>query len=196
MGLGLRVRERRVALGFSQERLASEAGVTWSAIQRLESGHSSDPHYSTLLGIAHALGTSVGELVGETEPAPLISPLSGVGAQETAELLDMLNSETYNLADPALLSSLEGASDAAIRRVEREVRQELALLVPELNRLGEELKPGDAGYMTYNKAYAWASQQVLVMTLFLRIRPEPEPEEELASFEDLAKKLVVSGRGR
>jgi transcriptional regulator with XRE-family HTH domain len=71
MDLGPRVRERRRALGLSQERIAHEAGVTMSAIQRLESGFIRDPHYSTLEGIAHALGTTVAELVGEVEPAPL-----------------------------------------------------------------------------------------------------------------------------
>jgi len=71
MNLGPRVREKRRALGFSQEHLAREAGVTWSSIQRLESGQVSDPHYSTLSSIAHALDTTVAELVGEEELAPL-----------------------------------------------------------------------------------------------------------------------------
>jgi transcriptional regulator with XRE-family HTH domain len=35
----------------------------------LERGVATDPHYSTLEGIAHALGTTVAELVGEEEPA-------------------------------------------------------------------------------------------------------------------------------
>ena len=65
MALGRRVRERRRARGFSQERLAREAGVTWSAIQRLEAGQVNDPHYSTLSGIANALNTTVAELIGE-----------------------------------------------------------------------------------------------------------------------------------
>jgi len=69
MTIGPRVRERRVALGLSQERLAAEAGLTWSAVQRLEAGKVADPHYSTLSGIAHVLGTTVAELVGEEEPA-------------------------------------------------------------------------------------------------------------------------------
>src|SRR5215213_994677 len=71
MVLGSRMRERRRERGLSQERLANQAGVTLSAIQRLEAGQVSDPHYSTLTGIAHALGTTVAELVGEKEPVPL-----------------------------------------------------------------------------------------------------------------------------
>jgi hypothetical protein len=40
-------------------------------VSRLELGKIQDPHYSTLSGIAHALGTTVAELVGEGEPVPL-----------------------------------------------------------------------------------------------------------------------------
>ena len=71
MTIGPRVRERRIALGLSQENLAHAAGLSWGAIQRLEAGKIVDPHYSTLEGIAHTLGTTVAELVGEKEPVPL-----------------------------------------------------------------------------------------------------------------------------
>jgi transcriptional regulator with XRE-family HTH domain len=71
MTIGQRVRERRVAHGLSQENLAHAAGLSWGAIQRLEAGKIVDPHYSTLEGIAHTLGTTVAELVGEKEPVPL-----------------------------------------------------------------------------------------------------------------------------
>src|SRR5215212_1921426 len=71
MTIGPRVRERRIALGLSQENLAHAAGLSWGAIQRLEAGKIVDPHYSTLEGIAHTLGTTIAELVGEKEPVPL-----------------------------------------------------------------------------------------------------------------------------
>jgi transcriptional regulator with XRE-family HTH domain len=71
MTIGQRVRERRLAHGFSQENLAHAAGLSWGAIQRLEAGKIVDPHYSTLEGIAHTLGTTVAELVGEKAPVPL-----------------------------------------------------------------------------------------------------------------------------
>lgn len=73
MSLGPRVRERRGALGLSQEHLAHQAGLSWGAIQRLEAGKITDPHYSTLEGIARALRTTVAELVGE-EGLVLTSP--------------------------------------------------------------------------------------------------------------------------
>jgi transcriptional regulator with XRE-family HTH domain len=65
MAIGPRVRERRKQLGFTQEYLAAQTGVTLSAVQRLEGGRITDPHYSTLSSIAEALGTTVAELVGE-----------------------------------------------------------------------------------------------------------------------------------
>ena len=75
MSIGPRVRERRKAQRLSQEQLASQAGLTWSAIQRLEAGQVTDPHYSTLSSIAHVLGTTVAELVGEEKPAVLLDEL-------------------------------------------------------------------------------------------------------------------------
>src|SRR5215208_8278906 len=90
MVLGSRMRERRRERGLSQERLANQAGVTLSAIQRLEAGQVSDPHYSTLTGIAHALGTTVAELVGEKELVPLVEAPEETGPTHF----------TPNLADP------------------------------------------------------------------------------------------------
>ena len=67
MDIGGRVRARRRDLNMSQEALARRAGVTLNAISLLERGVSSDPHYSTLAGLAGALGASIAELVGETD---------------------------------------------------------------------------------------------------------------------------------
>jgi transcriptional regulator with XRE-family HTH domain len=71
MGFGPKVRERRTALGFSQEHLAHEAGISLNAVHKLEMGRISDPHYSTLASIAHALGATVAELAGEEMAVPL-----------------------------------------------------------------------------------------------------------------------------
>ena len=84
MAIGTRVRERRKALRLSQEQLASQAGLTWSAIQRLEAGQVTDPHYSTLSSIAHVLGTTVAEMVGE-KPAVPLAPASRESGQPEAE---------------------------------------------------------------------------------------------------------------
>lgn len=68
MVLGPNVRERRAALGLSQEQLARRADVSLNAVHRIEMGKITDPHFSTLSGIARALGVSVSELV-EDDPA-------------------------------------------------------------------------------------------------------------------------------
>jgi transcriptional regulator with XRE-family HTH domain len=81
MGLGQKVREMRTALGLSQEHLAHRAGVSLNAVHKLEAGRITDPHFSTLSGIARALDTTVAELVGEEVPVPL-----GKAAEETGRL--------------------------------------------------------------------------------------------------------------
>jgi transcriptional regulator with XRE-family HTH domain len=73
MAIGPRVRERRIALGLSQEQLARRADISLNAMGKLETGRIIDPHYSTLSGLAHALGTTVAELVGEEPTEEVIT---------------------------------------------------------------------------------------------------------------------------
>jgi transcriptional regulator with XRE-family HTH domain len=74
MAIGSRIRERRARLGLSQEEVARRADISLNAMGKLETGFTTDPHYSTLSAVAHALGVSVAELVGEEElAAPLAS---------------------------------------------------------------------------------------------------------------------------
>jgi transcriptional regulator with XRE-family HTH domain len=63
--LGERVRSVRKTRDISQEALAREAGVSLNLVNKLERGVVTDPHYSTLSGIARALGVSVQSLVQE-----------------------------------------------------------------------------------------------------------------------------------
>ena len=65
MSLGDKVRATRKAAGISQEEVARRAGVSLNVINRLERGVILDPHYSTLRGIASALGVPVEDLVRE-----------------------------------------------------------------------------------------------------------------------------------
>jgi transcriptional regulator with XRE-family HTH domain len=60
-----RIRELRKAQGLSQEKLARQADLSLNLIGRLERGVILDPHYSTLRGIASALGVPVEDLVRE-----------------------------------------------------------------------------------------------------------------------------------
>ena len=65
MSIGDKVRATRKAAGISQEEVARRAGVSLNVINRLERGVILDPHFSTLRGIASALGVPVEDLVRE-----------------------------------------------------------------------------------------------------------------------------------
>jgi transcriptional regulator with XRE-family HTH domain len=65
VSVGARIRVRRRLQGVNQEALAKALGVTFQQIQKYERG-ANRVSASTLVRIAAFLGTSVGELVGET----------------------------------------------------------------------------------------------------------------------------------
>src|ERR1700733_13979314 len=78
---GANLRLARQARGFSQQQLASMAGVSRQAVSAVESGHS-DPSLRVALALAQALGMAVEELFGPGEPAaPVlatsVAPLRG-----------------------------------------------------------------------------------------------------------------------
>jgi transcriptional regulator with XRE-family HTH domain len=81
MNLGSLVRQRRKALGLTQEELARRASLSLGVVHRLEAGRIRDPHYSTLEAMAGALGVDVGELLRDTYP--LGRAPSGSGQPET-----------------------------------------------------------------------------------------------------------------
>lgn len=76
MSIGNRIRGLRTAQGLSQEALARKADLSLNLVHKLERGLVSDPHYSTLVALAGALGmSSVSELL--EIPVPLDeAPLS------------------------------------------------------------------------------------------------------------------------
>ena len=81
MSIGDKVRATRKAAGISQEEVARRAGVSLNVINRLERDVILDPHYSTLRGIASALGVPVADLVREPalagkDEAPDTGPLA------------------------------------------------------------------------------------------------------------------------
>lgn len=73
--LTTRVRELRKKKGWSQERLAEMANLSYSEIVFVETGRRKRPKADTLLAIASALGVSLGELLGES-PSPTPAPLA------------------------------------------------------------------------------------------------------------------------
>lgn len=66
--IGLRIRDLRKGLGWSQAELAMRAGTTQQSIQRYEAG-ASEPKISALLDIAKVCGVSVSFLLGQSEEA-------------------------------------------------------------------------------------------------------------------------------
>ena len=59
--VGLRIREARMARGWTHEELARRAGVNWRTVQRWQKGNL--PRLSTLLRLADILGVPEGHLV-------------------------------------------------------------------------------------------------------------------------------------
>jgi putative molybdopterin biosynthesis protein len=72
---GANLRLARQARGFSQQQLASMAGVSRQAVSAVESGHS-DPSLRVALALAQALGLSVEDLFGPGEPAAPVAAVS------------------------------------------------------------------------------------------------------------------------
>lgn len=72
---GANLRLARQTRGFSQQQLASMAGVSRQAVSAVESGHS-DPSLRVALALAQALGLSVEELFGPGEPAAPVTAIS------------------------------------------------------------------------------------------------------------------------
>jgi transcriptional regulator with XRE-family HTH domain len=105
VALGLRIRQRRKALGASQTALADVIGLTFQQIQKYERGFNR-VSFSRLVDIAHALDCRVVDLIGDLDDASIPSPLF---RQDTAHLreagaLDLL----------AAYSALPGALQKAV----------------------------------------------------------------------------------
>jgi transcriptional regulator with XRE-family HTH domain len=65
--IGERIRSLRTARGLSQEEVARRTGIGLKSYGDLERGRTKDPHYSTLRGVARALGVRVEELISTEE---------------------------------------------------------------------------------------------------------------------------------
>jgi transcriptional regulator with XRE-family HTH domain len=90
--LGERIKEARQQRGLTQEQLARRSGLTLNAYGDIERGRITDPHYSSLRGIARGLGITVAELVEESAPkaeAPSPSP-EGTGAEVVPQIVALM----------------------------------------------------------------------------------------------------------
>jgi transcriptional regulator with XRE-family HTH domain len=79
--LGERIKEARQQRGLTQEQLARRSGLTLNAYGDIERGRITDPHYSSLRGIARGLGITVAELVEESAPKAEAPSSSEAGAK-------------------------------------------------------------------------------------------------------------------
>ncbi len=73
--IGVNLHRFRIARGLSQEHLAHLAGISAYTYQKFEKGESKpgtpmNPRLFTLLGLADALGVTLGDLIPEVWPAP------------------------------------------------------------------------------------------------------------------------------
>jgi transcriptional regulator with XRE-family HTH domain len=68
--LAEKIRAIRKAVGISQEEVVRRSNLTLAAVSRLERGTATDPHLSTLRGIARALGVPVRMFLEEEESQP------------------------------------------------------------------------------------------------------------------------------
>lgn len=62
--LSKRLKELRRGVGWSQQKLAEKAGLSYNAITKIEQGAAKRPTIQTMVKIADAFGVSLDELVG------------------------------------------------------------------------------------------------------------------------------------
>jgi transcriptional regulator with XRE-family HTH domain len=95
--LGDHIRNVRKARGLSQEALARRADVSLNLVGKLELGMITNPHYTTLAGIARALDVRVEELVEpEASTTGKVSAPPETGFVVTAAMLEEIE-ESWNL---------------------------------------------------------------------------------------------------
>ncbi len=59
-----RLKELRKKAGWSQQKLAEKAGLSYNTITKIEQGAATKPTIQTMIKIADAFGISIDELVG------------------------------------------------------------------------------------------------------------------------------------
>ena len=122
-GVGIRIRLRRKTVEVSQENLADHLGVSFQQVQKYEKG-ANRVSASVLVGIADALQTSVGHLVGEIENPDILGSAGALG----------LGSDTI-----AFLMSAHGIEMAlAFAKIPMDQRQPLLALMRSMAVMGKE----------------------------------------------------------
>lgn len=109
MGFKERLREKRVAAGLTQVKLAEKAGVTARTIQNYELGKRKPVHMVVVQKLADALGTSTEYLLGSS--GSFVAEAYQKGGAKAARDIDELVNEVTGLFAGGKLSedALEGA---------------------------------------------------------------------------------------
>ena len=63
--IGENIEKLRQSLGLSREELATEAGVTYSTLTKIEAGYDENPTVKTIKRLSIVLGVSVDDLLEE-----------------------------------------------------------------------------------------------------------------------------------
>lgn len=126
VALGSRIRLRRRELGFSQEQLAREVGITFQQVQKYEHG-TNRVSFSRLVEIAKALRCGVMGIVGDLDqqaPASMFSRhvdfLNEQGAAELLEAYASINSPKHRRAILNLARQLAEGKTAQLYEVSEE----------------------------------------------------------------------------
>lgn len=115
---GAGIKERREALGLSQERLGGMAGTTRATIASIEQGHI--PKVALIYALAEALETNLWELLPQDRQGFQLGP-EGSGAAPEWVAGD-LNSEPTDLSSVALTISGNAKKIPKVTRITRSPR--------------------------------------------------------------------------
>jgi len=146
IALGERLHNLRKARGLSQEEVARRTNIGVKAYGDLERGRTLDPHYSTLEGLAHALGITVVELVGGESEPELAGPK--VGAPRAGRLVDLPQVREWLSAQDAVFVAMSEAEfvDYVAQIESLEELQELyGEILKERGRIEKVLEKPDLG---------------------------------------------------
>jgi transcriptional regulator with XRE-family HTH domain len=115
IAVGKRIRERRMLIGWSQERLAEALGVTFQQVQKYERG-ANRVSASMLESVATALGAPISYFFGKEEQEPLAVPFDDpLSSRETFEVI-----RAYYALPLALREKVLGLLRAAARQPDGE----------------------------------------------------------------------------
>lgn len=100
--IGKRLREFRDQAKLSQEQLAYKSGVPQGTISRIENAVHGDVEVTTISALAHSLGMTTSELIGEKDPTsdPKIREVNALMQQMPEYKKDAAVATAKALAEP------------------------------------------------------------------------------------------------